>query len=158
MFHLCGSWETPEIIWFVFRIINIFLNLPAPPCIPASKNIFAFLFTLDFFSDNMEINQGIGKSHGPLPSWLCDTLSETHQQGNYLVAGRHWLCGLPAKWRGWCGVPSDNSSIDLFYHFVVVTMSPISKSGLWVICGIHSITEFSNTKSLWIQSMITGSW
>lgn len=44
----------------------------------------------------MEINQGIGKSHGPLPSESSDTLSETHEHAVVGVVGTYRPRRLPS--------------------------------------------------------------
>lgn len=53
---------------------------------PLQKIYWFSFFPLDSFSDNMEINQGIGKSHGPLPSCVTPFLKYT-SMGNYLYCG-----------------------------------------------------------------------
>lgn len=66
--------------------IHLFFNLSAPPS-PLFKKYIDFPFFLDFFSDNVEINQGIRKSYGPLLFSLCDTLFEIRQCGSYIYCG-----------------------------------------------------------------------
>lgn len=50
----------------MFRGIYIFKNPAASSYIPSSKTRFAFLFPPWIIFSDMEINQGVGKSHGPL--------------------------------------------------------------------------------------------
>lgn len=78
--------------------------------LPKKKKLI-FLFPLDFFSDNIEINQGIGKSHGPLPFCVTPFLKYTSME-IILIVGYHGLSGLPTKSGCCCGTASDNSSSD----------------------------------------------
>ena len=73
------------------------------------KTNLIFLFPLDFFSDHMEINQGIGKSHGPLPFCVTPFLKYTSME-IILIVGNHWLSGLPTKSGCCCDTASDNRS------------------------------------------------
>ena len=59
----------------------------------------------------MEINQGSGNSHGPLP-FLCDTLLKYTGMEIIWIVGYHWLSGVPTKSGCCCGTASDNSSSD----------------------------------------------
>lgn len=121
-----------------------FLNPAASSYILSSKNRFAFLFS-------PRLSLVIWKSKCWQKPWppvllMCDIPSETNKHAvTFIVASRQSQ-----------GVDMEQSLTELDWpgHFVVVKMSPMRKSGMLVIFGIQSLTEYINVTFLWRQRIL----
>lgn len=79
---------------------------------------------------------------------MCDIPSETNRHAvTFIVASRQSQ-----------GADMEQSLTKLAWsgHFVVVKMSPMRKSGMSVIFGIQSLTEYINVTFLWSQRILQG--